>query len=513
MSTNTVNNKRIAKNTLLLYMRMLFTIAVGLYTSRVVLSTLGISDYGIQNVVGGIVAMLGFLNSAMTSASQRFISFELGKQDVRKSSEVFSTSVIIHILIAIIILILAETIGLWFLNTHMEIDADRMTAANWVYQSAIFSFMLTVISVPYNASIVAHEHMKAFAYISILEVCLKLLAVFMLVLTPYDKLISYSILLLLIATIVRITYGIYCKRKFEECSFHFTYNKELFRKMFVFAGWSIVGNLGFATKDQGSNIVLNLFYGTTLNAARGIAMQINGIISSFSNNFIMAINPQITKQYAANEIDESIRLVYTGCRYSCFLLSLISIPVLINIDYILELWLEDVPQYTSQFLYFVLFAAIISSMAGPIVTALQATGNIMMFQITICLIMLCEVPLTYLILYLGYPPYYSMFAAIIVAFVGLFARIIILKHQVPQYSLRYFTFNIILKNILLMLLCYLIAQLIRNLLPVNFLNLIVTSVISVLISGMFIYLLGMSTTERSFIKNKIFSIISKNQHL
>lgn len=509
MGNNNSENKRIAKNTILLYIRMLLTIVVGLYTSRVVLSTLGVSDYGIYNVVGGIVAMLAFLNSAMVAASQRFISFELGTGDFDKLKKVFCTSVTIHIILAFIIFIIAETIGLWFINTHLNIPEDRMTAANWVFQCSIITLVLTVISVPYNSCIVAHEHMKAFAYVSIIEVILKLLIVYLLLLGNIDKLILYAILVAAVAFIIRIIYGVYCKRHFNECAYNFTFDKQLFKEMFTFAGWSVIGNLGFAGKDQGSNIVLNLFHGTSLNAARGIAMQVNGIISSFSNNFLMALNPQVTKKYAACEIESSIHLVYAGCRFSFFLLCIISVPVLINIDYLLELWLGSVPQYTSQFLFYVLLAGCISAMAGPIVTALQATGKIMLFQLLICIVMLCEVPLTYLILALGYEPYYIMFPSILVTFVGLFVRIILLKRLIPQYSLRYFTFNIILKNMLLMAICYFIAQFIRNLFSDNFITFVITSLIAITISFAIIYMFGLTKNERILVNDKIRSFKQK----
>lgn len=281
MENNPSGNKRIAKNTLLLYFRMLLTILVGLYTSRVVLNTLGISDYGVYNIVGGVVTMLAFLNSAMVAASQRFISFELGTGDLEKLKKVFCTSVSIHITLAILILIVAETIGLWFVNAYLNIPLDRMEAANWVYQCSVLTLILTIISVPYNSCIVAHEHMRAFAYVSIVEVILKLAIVYLLLIGDFDKLILYAILIAVVAFIIRIIYGIYCKQNFEECTYHFLFDRKLFKEMFAFAGWSVIGNLGFSLKDQGSNIILNLFGGTTVNAARGIAMQVNGIISNF----------------------------------------------------------------------------------------------------------------------------------------------------------------------------------------------------------------------------------------
>lgn len=512
MVTMTENNKRIAKNTLLLYIRMFFSIIIGLYTSRVVLEVLGVNDYGVYNVVGGIVAMFSFLNSAMTAASQRFISYELGTNDMVKLKNVFSTSVEIHIVIALMIFVLAESVGLWFLNSKLNIPFNRMVAANWVYQSAILSFMLTVISVPYNACIVAHEHMKAYAYISILEIIMKLLIVFVLLISPFDKLISYSILLLLVALVIRTIYGIYCNRNFLECSFCWIYDKKLFKEMFSFAGWSLVGNFGFVAKDQGSNIILNLFYGTVLNAARGIALQVNGIISSFSNNFIMAINPQITKQYAAGNIIESVHLVYTGCRFSFFLLSIIAIPVLINIDYLLILWLgENVPPYAANFLFYALWSSIIASLSGPLVYALQATGKVMIFQIVICLIMLCEIPLSYLILWLNYEPYYMMIAALLVTLVGLVARILILKQLVKEYSIRYFIFNIVGKNLLIVILSYVISKFIKDYFLDNVLNLISTSVLSVFVVVILLYLGGINKHERIFINNKIKSVLKQTK--
>lgn len=511
MSDTTENNKRIAKNTLLLYIRMLLTIIVGLYTSRVVLNTLGVDDYGIYNVVGGIVSMLAFLNSAMAAASQRFISFELGTQNHKNLKKVFATSVTIHLIIAGIIFIIAETIGLWFLNTHMNIAPERMIAANWVFQCSIFTFLIAIISVPYNACIIAHEHMKAFAYISIVEAGLKLIIVYFLLILSTDKLITYAILVLIVSLIIRIIYGIYCKKNFEECNYQFSFDKELFIKMFAFAGWSIIGNLGFSIKDQGSNVILNIFYGTAINAARGIALQVNGIISSFSGNFTMALNPQITKQYAAGNIQESMQLVYAGCRYSFYLLSIISIPFMVNLDYLLSLWLGIVPSYTDKFLFLALIAALINSMASPLVAAMQATGKIKAFQITICLIMMSEMPLAYITLKLGYAPYMAMIPTIIVITIGLFARFILLKKLIKSYSLKYFTLYIVIKNILIASGCILLAFFIHGYFTnKDFVSFILSSFITFLITLTGIYFFGMSAKEKKFINEKIKANLQKN---
>lgn len=386
MSSIAENNKRIAKNTLLLYVRMLFTIIVGLYTSRVVLNTLGVNDYGIYNVVGGIVAMLAFLNSAMTAASQRFISFELGTKNYQRLKEVFSTSVTIHLIIAGIIFIISETIGLWFLNTHMNISSDRMEAANWVYQCSILTFMVTVISVPYNACIVAHERMKAFAYISIIEVGLKLIIVYLLLVFSTDKLITYAILIFSVSVIIRVIYGIYCKRNFEECIYRFSVKRALWKQMLSFVGWGMLANFGVSLRLQGANILLNIFFNPAVNAARGIAMQVNGIVINFSNNFLMALNPQITKEYANGNIDRTITLIYAGSRYSFYLLSIISLPMIVSIDYLLKLWLGIVPEYTNIFLKLTIVAALIDTMTYPMVTATYATGVLRRITIIISLL-------------------------------------------------------------------------------------------------------------------------------
>lgn len=503
------NNKRIAKNTILLYLRMLLTIVVGLYTSRVVLNTLGVSDYGVYNVVGGIVAMLSFLNSALTAASQRFISFELGRGDKDKLKTIFCTSVTIHAILALIIFIIAETVGLWFVNTHLNIEPARMTAANWVYQCSILTFMLAIVSVPYNSCIVAHEHMNAFAYVSILEVILKLLIVYLLLVINYDKLITYGILVLCVAFIIRLIYGLYCKKHFEECTYHLTFNKTLFKEMFSFAGWSVVGNLGFSFKDQGANVILNIFFGTVINAARGVALQVNGIISGFSSNFIMALNPQITKQYAIGNTQNSMNLVYAGCRYSFYLLALVSIPVIINMDYILKLWLYKVPEYTSEFLKLALVAALINSIALPLVTALQATGKIKVFQISICIVMLLELPLSYMILYFGEKPYMAMYPTILVTFIGLFTRFMILKKLVSLYSLRYFTFAIVVRCLMIGTISYFIAEIIKRLFRTNIYSLFITSFIACIIVLIIVYSFGISQTERKVVNKKIFSFFKK----
>ena len=325
---NKENNKCIAKNTSMLYIRMLLTMAVTLYTSRVILNTLGVEDYGIYNVVGGFVAMMGFLNNSMAVATQRFLSFEIGKKSNSQFSRVFSMSMSIHILIALVILVLAETVGLWFVKTQLTIPIERMGAALWVFHFSILAFIVNVISVPYNATIIAHERMNVFAWVSIIDVSLKLLIVFILQWFGYDKLKFYALLMFGVALIIRLIYGSYCSRKFVESKFHFYWDKSLFKTIMSFAGWSLWGGAASVLHSQGVNILLNIFFGPAINAARGIAYQIQGAVNSFVSNFQIAINPQIIKSYASSKIEYMHQLIFQGAKYSFYLLFALSLPIL-----------------------------------------------------------------------------------------------------------------------------------------------------------------------------------------
>lgn len=320
---------------------MLFMMAVTLYTSRVVLNTLGVQDYGIYNVVGGVVAMFGFINSSMASATQRYITFALGKGDKNNLKKVFSTSLQIHVMISVLIVILGETIGLWFMYEQMKIPADRMNAAFWVLQCSIISAVIMILSVPYNADIIAHEKMSAFAYISILEVVLKLVIVYLLLISPFDKLIFYAFLILAVQILIRFCYSLYCNKHFEESKYQKIWDKHLFKEMTGFAGWSMFGNLSSVLFSQGLNMLLNVFFGPVANAARAIAVQVQTAIQQFVGNFQMALNPQITKTYAKGELNEMHKLIFRSARFSFYLLFFISLPVLLETKFILTIWLKQ----------------------------------------------------------------------------------------------------------------------------------------------------------------------------
>ena len=502
------DNKRIAKNTLFLYVRMFLTIVVNLYAVRVIWQVLGVDDYGVYNVVGGIVTMFAFLNNAMVASSQRFISFELGTGDNERLKKVFCISVTVHILLAIAILLLAETIGLWFLNEKLNIPAGRMSAANWVYQCSIIAFMINVVSVPYNACIVAHEHMKAYGYFGILEVIMKLAIVFLLLAIPFDKLITYAVLVVCVSAIMRLIYGIYCRRNFSECRYKFISDHHLMRDMFSFAGWSFIGNLGFSVRDQGLNIVVNLFFNVAVNAAKGVAGQIGTVVSGFAQNFQMALNPQITKRYAAGETESMMNLVFSGCKYSAILMMFIVIPLFFASEQVLILWLGEIAPYTVGFMRLILLMILIDSMVGPITTALQATGRIKWFQIIVSLIMLANIPIAWLWLKFDTDPYIVLYVSITTSAIALMARLILLHREVT-FSYRVYTSKVFFHVIPVLIISAVISWWLYENLPQNLVGLVLYAVLSLFSVAIISFIVGLNHGEQQLIMQIVKKRIGK----
>lgn len=487
---------------------MLFMMAVSLYTSRVILHTLGVEDFGIYNVVGGVVAMFSVISGSLSSAISRFITYELGRGDKDKLVRIFSSSVTIQIGLGLIILVLAEFVGVWFLNEKMNIPVARMYAANWVFQLSILTFIINLVSVPYNAAIIAHEKMSAFAYISILEVLAKLVIVYLLIISPIDKLIFYAVLMTIVALMIRFVYGYYCKRHFEECTYHFIFDKELLKKMFGFAGWNFIGAASAVLRDQGGNIVINLFCGPAVNAARGIAYQVNNAINGFVGNFMMALNPQITKSYASGDKDYMMTLIYQGARLSFYILLLLSLPVIINVHYILTLWLKIVPEHTTQFVQLVLIFAMSESISNPLITAMLATGKIRNYQIVVGGLQIMNLPISYILLRLGCIPETVLIVAICISQCCLAARLYMLKNMiglsVRQY-LRKVYFNVLIVTMLSAIFPYIIF----NCLNETFINFILICIVSIISTCVVIFYIGSNKQERQFILSKVKAIRSK----
>lgn len=502
MSQTSENNKRIAKNTLLLYVRMLFMMVVSLYTSRVILNALGVEDFGIYNVVGGVVAMFSVISGSLSAAISRFITYELGKGDQSKLNKIFSASVTIQLLLSLIIVILIESVGVWFLNVKMSIPVARMTAANWVLQFSIITFVINLISVPYNAAIIAHERMSAFAYISILEAVCKLAIAFLIVVSPMDKLVFYAILMCVVSVIVRFTYGHYCKKHFTECTYHFHWDKDILNKMFGFAGWNFIGASSAVLRDQGGNIVINLFYGPSVNAARGIANQVNSAIMGFVSNFMTALNPQITKSYASGDREYMMTLIFQGARLSFYMLLLLSLPVLINTHYILVIWLKLVPEHAVLFVQLILIFAMCESISNPLVTAMLATGKIRNYQIVVGGLQVLNLPISYVCLRLGCIPESVLVVAIVISQSCLAARLYMLRKMIGLSSIQYMK-KVYLNVIVVSLLSPVIPVLLLKYLEESFLSFVVLSLGAVVCTLIVEFYVGCNGKERKFVVDKV----------
>ena len=507
MSENLQNNSRVAKNTLYLYFRTLFVMAITIFTSRVILDALGVEDYGIYSVVGGFVSMFSLLSGTLTAASQRFIAFELGKRE-SNVGRIFSATVSIHILLAIIVLVLLETIGLWFVNCKMNISEGRMFAANIVFQCSVVTFCVNLISIPYNAAIVAYEKMSAFAYIGIFEAVSKLVAVCLLFTIGYDSLIVYAFFMLLIAVILRLVYGIYCHKKFEECRFYLNFDRSLFREMLSFSGWNFIGSTASVLNGQGINMLINLFFGVTLNAARGLATQVDNAINTFVQNFMMALNPQMIKNFAAGNYEYVNKVIIVGTKFAFFLFWIVSMPIFFNVDFILSVWLNHVPEYTGLFVKLGILYALCQNLSQCLYTAMLATGKIKKYQIVVGGLSILAFPLTWIFFKFGLPGEWGYWSMIIFSIICLIARVVILREMIPLFSVKNFVLRVIVPVCAASIPSFLMIRKIHMLLNCDgWMPFVVESLLSFVISCVFIVLLGSTKSERAFVvdrlKNKI----------
>lgn len=501
MSSTSENNKRIAKNTAMLYIRMLLIMAVTLYTSRVVLEVLGVEDFGIYNIVGGVVVLFSFINNAMATATQRFLNFELGRNDIKEVKRVFSMSMTAHISIALLVLLLAETIGLWFLLTQMNIPEGRMNAAIWCYQFSILTTCVQIIRVPYNACIIAYERMSFYAYISIFEVILKLAIVFLLSISGFDKLIVYSILMFLVTWIICYAYKIVCNRNFDISRYKFFWDKELYKKLMSFSGWSLFGSAANVGAQQGINILLNIFCGVTVNAAMGIANQVSGAVYSFVSNFQTAFNPQIVKSYAAGEWKYFIDLIFKGSKYSYFLLLIISLPFYICCKELLELWLVNVPNYTVPFCRIIIVFLLLDAIQGPLWIFVQATGKIRNYQLLMSVIILSNLPLGYLFLKMGYPPQIVLVVKVFLNILIYVVRLIYLK-RLYSFPIGRYLKKVVGRVILVTFFVYPVVNILYHD-NISMIGIFLLMFLSVLFCGMAICLVGLDKEEKVLFYNRL----------
>lgn len=503
------SNKRIAKNTLALYARMLFAMFVGLYTSRVVLNTLGAVDFGIYNVVGGVVVLFSFLNSTMAAATQRFLAFEIGKGDnIEAVKKVFSASMTIHIALAIAIVILSETIGIWFIESKMTIPAERMTAAHIVFQFSIISCFLSIIQVPYDSLMIARERLDIFALFNIGNVLLKLIFVILVTIIDYDKLILYAFLMMINGVILRIASKVYCLTKFKESRYKFDKDLSLYKQIGSFAGWNLTTHGVLVVRTQGVNMLLNHYCGPILNAARGIGIQVNGTLTQLSGNFQSAVVPQITKLYAAGRKDDMNDLVVKSSKLSYLLLVLLVAPFLVDTEYILTLWLGNVPEYAVLITKFTLAVTLIDSLSGTIGYAALATGDLKKYQLTISCVLIMVFFASWVALFMGAAPQSVYVAEMIVLFAALFTRLWLLKGMVDFPCIRYIK-EVVVKGIIISLLSILVAYYTQKFMTPTFWRFCCVCATSMLTTSVIGYYVILTKSEQVFILNFAKGILSK----
>lgn len=511
MNTNTENSKRIAKNTLLLYARMLILLIISLYTSRVILNSLGIEDYGIYNVVGGVVSMFSILSGSLSASISRYITYALGKGNIKELNKIFCTAINIQLILILAITILLETIGIWFLNYKMVIPAERLIAANWVFQFSVITFIINLWSIPYNAAIIAHERMSAFAYISIFDALSKLIIAFIITFNPIDRLIYYGILVLIVGIIQRYLYAYYCKRNFEECKYKRLFDKKIIKEMFGFAGWNFIGASSVILRDQGGNILINMFFGPSVNAARGVAMSVNSAVYGFVSNFMVALNPQITKSYASGDLDYMFKLVFQGARLSYYILLILALPIILNTQYLLHLWLGVVPEHASLFVKLVLIFTMSESLASPLITVMLATGKIRNYQLIVGGLQLMNLPFSYIGLKIGFPPEFIFIIAIAISVICEFARLYMLKKMVGL-SLKNFLkevyFNVIIVTLVSSIAPFIIKHYVAK---SSFMIFIVICFVSVISTFIVIYFVGCTKQDRLFIRGKLVKFIKNKR--
>lgn len=504
---NLSDNKRIAKNTIFLYFRTLVILVVSLFTSRVILNALGVENYGIYNVVGGVVAMFTVISGALSNAISRYITFELGKGGAEKLSTVFSTSVNIQYLIALIIFIIGEIVGVWFLNNKMNIPPERMEAANWVLQLSLLTFCINLTNVPYNACIIAHEKMDVFAYVSIFEAVLKLTICYLIVVSLWDKLIFYASLQVCVAIIIRMTYTIYCRKNFEESHYHFLFDKGTMKEMTGFAGWNFFTNSAYVFNTQGVNLLINIFFGVTVNAARGIATQVESAVMQLVNGFTTALNPQITKNYAAGNNDEMVSLVCRGAKFSFYLLFVFALPVVIETEAILTIWLKLVPPHAVNFVRLAIVAALVNIIGKTGITACMATGNIRSYVLWVTSVGLFAFPLIWIAFELGASSE-AAYVVFIVVYTAVEAVRLWIMKGLLNFPVGKFIKEVVAKIAVVTITSAIFPFVFTILIEPSLIRTICAIIISLISAVLSIYLFGLTPNERNLIVGMVTSKIN-----
>lgn len=507
MSISQTTNKRIAKNTAMLYIRMLLMMGVAFFMTRILLKELGVEDFGIYNIVGGVVAMLASLRGIFASATQRFLNFEMGRKNDVALNNIFNKSILIHLILALVLLIFAETIGLWFVNNKLVINPERLSSANWVYQFSVLTALVMLLTIPFDAVIIANEKMDIYAYLSIIDVLLKIGIILMLTYTDGNALVLYSFSVLLVSFIIRFLSSWYCKRNFTECKFKFFWDPKLFKEMGSFAGWNFLGNTAYVLANEGTNILLNIFGGAPINAARAVAYQVKNVSTQLTSTMMMAINPQIVKQYAEQKFKPAMDLIFFSSKISFFVLFVIALPVLVYADVILQLWLKIIPEYTIIFVRLILIFVLVHVFHGPLDALFKATGKIRNYQLVEGGTLLINLPLSYVLLYLGFE-----FSIVFIVMIGVellnLACLLFLANKVANFNIKSYFTNVLFPCILVVLST---LPLVYYLLTLS--NTISTTIFSIIVIVIFIVCLflviGLNKSEKREAKKIVLQFIEK----
>lgn len=504
---DSVNNERIAKNTVMLYARTLLVMAISLFTSRVILSALGIEDYGINNAVSGVVAMFSIVSNSLSTSISRFLTYEIGRGDINRLKRIFSMSINIQFLISAAILLIGEPLGVWFLNTQMNISPERLNAANWVFQSSLLIMIVGLINVPYNALIIAHEKMSAFAYISILEVFFKLAVAYLLYISLFDKLVEYSILMALVSIMLRLVYGVYCTKHFVEAHYVKVFDCNIFKEMGSFAGWTFLSNGSQVLNTQGVSVLINIFFGVTLNAARGVAIQVESAIKRFVNDFTVALYPQITISYAKGNLADMHVLICRGAKFAFFLLLLIATPFVIEAPYVLALWLEEVPEDADVFFRLSMIATGIALLINTGYVGCMATGNPKLYVGIITPIGSMIFVVTFVAFKLGLSVNWAYWSVIIVNSVLLFVKLVVMKRMI-NFPIQMYFFKVLARVVPVIALMAVIPLTIHYSMEESFMRFLLVTITSIVNCLSVVYLVGLTRNERYFIMKRIRSRIS-----
>ena len=509
MSSGISSKTTIAKNTVLLYGRTVLIMVVTLYTSRVILQALGVEDYGVYTAIGGIVSLLSVVIGPIDGSISRFLTYELGRGDKGMLRRYFSTGLTIMVLFSLLTIIILETIGIWFLNNKMVIDPSRLTAANWVLHLSILAFVVNMLSSPYRATLIAHERMTLFAYLGIVDVVLKLGVAFIIKYSSSDKLIFYAVLMLVVAILIRFIYAVVCNREFEECHKpKLNIDRELFGVLFSFAGWNLFGAVAGVCKGQGINILFNLFGGPVVNAAYGIAHQVNGAVGSFVNNFTTAINPSIIKSYAAKQKDYMLSLVYQGAKYSFFLVFFFALPLILETNYITNIWLGQIPKYSVAFIRLMLLHSLIESFSKTIMTGTHASGNIRMYQLIVGGLQILILPISYVLLKIGFTPISVLLCTVIMDVISLIVRML-LARRIFHLSFWFFFKKVLIVSALTTIAAASIPLAIHLIMEESFLRFFIVAITGFIITILSILYIGCSNSERHSIFNKVHMVFNR----